>query len=76
MEYYENPTTLYTPQNSNKAQAESNSLRLYKKIVKIGKLQEYEKEIESAIEIGTLTKIMNPEKKYLLGFINFVTITL
>ena len=31
MEYYENPTTLYTPQNSNRAQAESNSLRLYKK---------------------------------------------
>ena len=60
MEYYEDPTTLYTPQNSNKAQAESNSLRLYRKLVKNGKLEEYENEIKSAIEVGALTKIMNP----------------
>ena len=57
MEYYEDPTKLYTPKNSNKAQAESNSWRLYKKIIKNGKLQEYEKEIRSAIETGTLKKL-------------------
>ena len=70
MEYYENPTKLYTPKNSNKAQAESNSLRLYKKLIKNGKLQEYEKEIKSAIEISTLTEIMNPEKVF-AGIHNF-----
>ena len=62
LEYYENPSTLYTPEHSNKKQAESNSLRLYKKLVKNNKLEEYENEIRSAIEIGTLKEVMNPEE--------------
>ena len=70
LEYYENPSTIYTPQYSNKAQAESNSLRLYKKLVKNGKLEEYENEIKSAIEVGTLAEIKNPEEIF-SGILNF-----
>ena len=53
---------LYTPQNSNRLQAESNALRLYKKLKRNDRLEEYEREIQSAIEVGTLTKIMNPDE--------------
>ena len=70
LEYYKNPSTLYTPQHSNKERAESNSLRLYKKLVKNGKLEEYENEIKSAIEVGTFEEIKNPEEVF-SGIHNF-----
>ena len=70
LEYYEDPSTLYTPDHSNKDKAESNSLRLYKKLVKNNKLEEYEKEIDNAIEIGTLKEVMNPEEVF-SGIHNF-----
>ena len=56
MEYYEDPVKLYTPQHSNRKKAEANSLRLYKKLQKTSKIEEYEKEIAKAIDIGSLTK--------------------
>ena len=60
MAYYENPLVIYKPENSNKKQAQAASLRLYKKLLKNGKLEEYQREITKAIEIGTLTKVEDP----------------